>query len=700
MPETQDGAAGPGRRALSGPWARAAFALGVMLALFHLAAALRPFVSEFERNALHFGGFALMAALWTPAFRGDDSAGARWRDLLLGALVAAAAAHLALAENAIYARGVRLAPLDWAAAGLVLLGALEFARRAAGPIIPALMLLALGYVAWWGSLIGGVFAFPGLSLETVAFRTIYGDDAMFGTIAAISSTTVFPFIIFGAFLLRSGAGAFVIELAQAVAGRLSGGPGLVAVLASGLTGTISGSAVANTASTGVITIPLMKQAGFRPKFAAGVEAAASTGGQLMPPIMGAGAFVMASYTQIPYERIVAVAALPALLYFAAVAFFVRIEARRLALGPMPGGETTLGSALRAGGAPFFLPIGAVVAMLMLGFTPSYAAVFGVVAVIGASWLGAQPMGLRATLEALELGARNMIMTAILLCAVGVIVNVIATAGVGNTFSLMISDWAGGNLVIAIALIALASLVLGMGLPVTAAYIVLATLSAPALAGMIEDAHLVAMLSAGALPEAAAPILTLADPEAAGRAMAGPMPGLEARALIGALPLEVLGPLRDLAVAPEAAVAALLAAHMIIFWLSQDSNVTPPVCLAAFTAAAIAKSPPMATGVESWKLAKGLYIVPLLFAYGPLLSGDPAQVLTAFGFALIGLYGLAGALQGWMEARLSWPLRALALAAGAGALWPDALWLNLAGAATTLGLLGFSVASARRGVAAG
>ena len=164
---------------------------------------------------------------------------------------------------------------------------------------PCLIIIALTYIGWWGQLIGGVFSFPGLSWESIAFRSIFGDDAMFGTIARISSTFVFLFIIFGAFLLRSGAGDFVINIARAIAGRMVGGPGIVAVIASGLTGTISGSAVANTASTGVITIPLMKKAGFPAKFAGGVEAASSTGGQLMPAIMGAGAFVMASFTQIP-----------------------------------------------------------------------------------------------------------------------------------------------------------------------------------------------------------------------------------------------------------------------------------------------------------------------------------------------------------------------------------------------------------------
>ena len=287
--------------------------LGVLcagIALMHLYVALDPFISELQRNAFHYAGFGFLACLLYPL---ATNPAVRALDILFGVLIAASAIYLSLAENAIYDRGVKLITLDWIAIGICVAGAVELTRRLTGMIIPTLIVLALTYVGWWGSLIGGVFSFPGLSWETVAFRSIYGDDAMFGTIARISSTYVFLFIIFGAFLLRSGAGEFVIDLARAVAGKLVGGPGIVAVIASGLTGTISGSAVANTASTGVITIPLMKKAGFKPKFAGGVEAASSTGGQLMPPIMGAGAFVMASFTQISYETIVAVAALPALL---------------------------------------------------------------------------------------------------------------------------------------------------------------------------------------------------------------------------------------------------------------------------------------------------------------------------------------------------------------------------------------------------
>ncbi|MGB0497297.1 MAG: TRAP transporter permease [Rubricella sp.] len=645
----------------------------------HLAFAIFPgLISEFERNVFHFGGFAILAAVLYPTIKSAKSSrGVAVFDLCLGLSAALAGWWFVLNDARLYGATEPFGPLDWIAAIVLVVTATELTRRVAGLVIPVLIVLSLTYVAVWGSWIDGVFSFRGFSWESTLWRSIYNDEGIFGTIARISSTTVFLFIIFGAFLVRSGAGEFVIALARSVAGQIKGGPGVVAVISSGLTGTISGSAVANTASTGVITIPLMKRAGFQPKFAGGVEAAASTGGQLMPPIMGAGAFVMASFTQISYEKIVAVAALPALLYFLTVAFFVRIEACRLNLPPLePDGET-LGSALRKGGAPFIIPIALLITMLVMGFTPNYAAVFGIGAVIVSSWLSANPMGPKAIFEALVMGARSMVMTAVLLCAVGLVVNVITTAGVGNVFSLMIANWAGGNLLIAIVLVALASLVLGMGLPVTAAYIVLATLSAPAIAGMIADRTVIDIIAAGELPQAAQAFFMLGAPEALPLLQA-PMPRPDAVALVASLPIEVAQPLRDLVVPPEAMITAILSAHMIIFWLSQDSNVTPPVALASFTAAAIAKSKPMETGVASWKLAKGLYIVPVLFAYTPFLSGDWGDAFTVFAFGIVGTYGLAGLLQGGMEKPLGWPLRLLAGAGGLACVWPSGLMVNVAG----------------------
>ncbi len=673
-------------RRFTGAAALALTAFAAALSIAHLYAVLFADLDERLRNALHFAGFAVLAACFYPMLAARTARARRAIlifDLALGAAAAAAALHLALAETAIYARGVALSTLDWIAAWVAILAAIEFARRVSGWVIPILILLALSYVALWGRWIDGVFSFPGLSLETLTFRSIYNDEGLFGEIARISATFVFPFIIFGAFLVRSGAGEYVIDLARALAGRVAGGPGLVAVFASALTGTISGSAVANTASTGVVTIPLMRQAGFRPTFAAAVEASASTGGQLTPPIMGAGAFVMAAYTGIAYEDIVLAAIAPAALYFLSVGYFVRIAARREGLGALSetsaGAGPNLAEATRARGASFLLPIALVIALLASGLTPSFAAVWGVGAVIASSWLTARPMRLGDVYDALALGARNMIMTAILLCAVGLIVNVIATAGVGATLSLMIERWAGGDLLIAIVLIALASLVLGMGLPVTAAYIVLATLSAPALRDLLVHAQLVDALAAGHVPDQAQAVLMLVAPERAADLAAGL--GREAAAeLLTLIPPDMLALLRAEMIPAAALTTALLSAHMIIFWLSQDSNVTPPVCLTAFAAAAIAGTRPMATGFTAWKIAKMLYVVPLLFAYTPLLAGDPWAALGIFAFAALGLYALVAAIEGHAEAPVSWPMRGVLAGIGTSLLWPGlglAPWLGAA-----------------------
>jgi len=639
---------------------RTIFVLGIGVSLMHIYFNIITVLPTLWQNALHYAGFALLCSLTYPL--GGPRNKKKWLrivDIMIGLIAAVSAIYLISMEDAIYARGVKLALPEWIAGIALILTAIEFTRRTTGWIIPILIILALTYVGWWGGMLEGVFQFSGLSYETILFRSVYGDDGLFGNIARISSTFVFMFILFGAFLLRSGAGEFVINLARAVAGKTVGGPGLVAVFASGLTGTISGSAVANTASTGVITIPLMKKAGFDAKFAAGVESAASTGGQLMPPIMGAGAFVMASYTQIPYTTIVTVSILPAILYFASVAFYVRIEAKRSNLEMIDDEQVKVMDVLKEGGLPFLLPITALISLLIYGFTPTYAAGISILAVIVASWLTPNKMGITAILEALALGAKNMVMTGVLLCAVGLIVNVIATTGIGNTFSLMITHWADGNLLIAIILIALASLVLGMGLPVTAAYIVLGTLSAPALYNLIVDAQLVEIISAGLLSEEAKAIMMLALPDKI--ALLGQAMSMEeAKLILDAVPPDLAGTLREIAISPHSATFALLSAHLIIFWLSQDSNVTPPVCLAAFTAAAIAKTSPMITGFYSWKLAKGLYIVPLLFAYTPMLGGSWVDDITIFSFAFLGLYAFAGAFQGHLENKLNPLLRIVSL----------------------------------------
>ena len=450
----------------------------------------------------------------------------------------------------------------------------------------------------------------------------------------------------------------------------------------------------------MITIPLMKRSGFPARFAGGVEAAASTGGQLMPPIMGAGAFVMANYTQIPYLDIVAVSVLPAILYFASVAFFVRIQAKKGGLQPIQEGGDSVLTILKRGGPAFLIPIGVLITLLISGFTPTYAAGWAILSVIASSWLTPNRMGPKAIVEALILGTRNMILTGILLVSVGLVVNVIAMTGIGNTFSLMIADWAGGNLMIAIILIALASLVLGMGLPVTAAYIVLATLSAPALHQLIQNSHLVDAIASGTVPEQARMMFALADPSLM-TALSAPMSLEDAQAIIASVPPEVLQLTYEQVLDPAVITAALLSAHLIIFWLSQDSNVTPPVCLTAFAAAAIAKSPPMITGFYAWKLAKGLYIVPMLFAYTNFVGGTGWEAFAIFAAAFVGLYALGAAIDGHMEAPLNIVLRLVALGAGVALIWPDANGLLHVGAAiVTFALLAYTVRMDKRAAASG
>jgi TRAP transporter 4TM/12TM fusion protein len=462
-------------------------------------------------------------------------------------------------------------------------------------------------------------------------------------------------------------------------------------------GSISGSSVANVVTTGVITIPLMKRAGFTPRFAAGVEAAASTGGPLMPPIMGAGAFIMSTYTQIPYLAIVAVSFLPAILYFLSVAFWVRIEALKKGVAPVRDAALSVWQVLRSGGHAL-LPLGMLIVLLVVGFTPTYAAGASILAVIAASWLGKSPMGPRAVVEALALGARNMVTTGLLLVSVGLVVNAIVTTGIGNTVSLMISDWAGGSLLLTLFLVALAAVVLGLGLPITATYVVLATLSAPALYVLIAQGQLVDLIAAGRLPEQAKALFMLTAPEALA-SLGQPMAVAEAEALLAKVPPELTTQLLQQALSPAALTTALLSAHMCIFWLAQDSNITPPVCLTAFAAAAIAGTPPMATGFTAWMIAKSLYVMPVLFAYTPFLAGDFWVSLWIFAFGTVGIYALTAAISGWMEAPLSWLERALLAATGTALLWPTGPIVNVPGFLLFLALFAFNLWRGNRTVTA-
>ncbi|MCC2523442.1 TRAP transporter permease [Vibrio coralliilyticus] len=664
--------------------------LGVVLSLLHIWFNTIATLPELWISAIHFAGFAIICALWYPAHGSlKKSRVALIADIGLVIAILACVVYLPFAEDALYERGMSFIASDWFFSVLAIAIVIELIRRTMGWFIPVLILVCLSYVVLWGKWTTGLFHFPGLSFETLLYRSFYSSEGMFGPISRISWTFVFMFILFGAFLVRSGVGDYILAVAKAAAGKIIGGPGFIAVIGSGLMGSVSGSSVANTVSTGVISIPLMQKAGFPPRFAAGVEAAASTGGQLMPPVMGAGAFIMASYTQIPYVDIILVSLLPALIYFLSVAFFVRIEAKRSGVQKVSNSGESLLHVLLSGWHNL-IPLAVLVTLLVQGFTPTYAAGLSILSVVVASWFSKQHrMGPRAIFEALAQGAKNMATTAVLLVGIGLVVNVISTTGIGNTFSLMIHHWANGQLLLMILFVALASLILGMGLPVTASYIVLGTLSAPALYELLAEKQLLDLMVSGQLPQEAMSIFMLTAPDQLST-LAAPMSLETAQQLLSQVPADFMQTLLEQSLGLETVSLALLSAHLIIFWLSQDSNVTPPVCLTAFAAATIARTPPMRTGFTAWKIAKGLYLVPLLIAYSGIVSWDTVSVLEAGLFAILGTYAFVGAMEGYLEGKIHLVVRMLLVAIGCALVWPEtALSLRLACCAILIGLVWYS-----------
>ncbi len=576
------------------------FVYAIFISLFHFGVNIWGGISDLWFNSAHFALLASLGFLTYEAAKEENKVSIL--NLIFAGLALSTFFYMVLFEESLYAvANSQMRMSDLFIAGLTIALAVIMVKKSTGYIIPGLIIFCIAYLLFLGQHIDGIFAFAGMSYERFLYRMFYTSEGLFGPIATISSTYVFMFILFAAFLLKSGAGDFIVDLSDAIAGKFTGGTGHVAVFSSALMGTISGSAVANTVSTGSITIPMMKKAGFKPTFAAAVEAAASTGGQIMPPIMGAGAFIMAQMTHIPFVTIISVSVLPAILYFASISVYIHIHAKE---NDIKGSDSDIKILpLLREGFHFIIPLSTLVGLLVYGFTPTYAAGIAIVAIIASSYLTKNKrMGIKEILGALALGSQNMVVTGVLLIAVGIIVGIINISGVGITFSQLIMEWSGNSLLIAIVLIAIASLILGMGLPVTASYVVLSVLSAPALVGLMLSPEMAALVNAG---------------------------------------IEI----------PEVTMY-LLSAHLIIFWLSQDSNLTPPVCLAAFAAAAIAKTPPMKTGLVSWKVGKGMYIIPMLFAFTPLVNGTWLERFEIFGFAIFGIAAFAIVMEGYWDKKMS------------------------------------------------
>jgi TRAP transporter 4TM/12TM fusion protein len=526
---------------------------------------------------------------------------------------------------------------QWIAVVGVLIG-IELARRVVGSVFVVLGVLFLLY-GMYGAHMPDLIAHAGDTLPGLCTSIFYKGDGVFGIMANVLATYVVLFVLFGAFLEKCGAQKFFIDWPLAAVGHKVGGPAKVSVIASGLFGSISGSAIANTVSTGTFTIPMMKKAGFKPHIAGGIEPAASIGGMFMPPIMGAGGFIMAEMTGVPYSRIMLIAIFPALMYFFSVYMMVHWEAKKHNII----GERSAKPAMDILKEEwvYILPLVVITIFMLTGFSPGYSAILGLATCVAISFKGGDDTKIDLTVVwimafvlvggwllrglTITMGAEGIapvkrlfaerylvvygLVFAVILAirrkakgadlktelthfvnacrsgttsslkigatvgVIGVIIGVLTYSGLVLTFADIVIELAGGSLVLTIFLIALASLVLGMGVPVTAAYLITAVVAVPALT------HL----------------------------------GVNE-----------------------------IAAHMIVYWLSQDSNITPPVCIAAFAGATIAKANMWRTAFASFKFAKFLYLGPFLFGYVPgfTLNGSAWDIIKAFVLIIIGTYAYA------------------------------------------------------------
>lgn len=548
-------------------------ALSVFLVLFYsYSAVLQPAATQYHRGIYVIITYVLVFI----AYKSKNRL-LRAVDYLLVFLSIFTIGYWMLNFEVINYRTGAETPFDMAVAMVGVLIGIELARRVVGNIFVVIGAFMLVYGVY-GSYAPDLISHAGETFPGLCTSIFYKSDGVFGIMANVLATYVILFVLFGAFLEKSGAQKFFIDFPLAAVGDKVGGPAKVAVIASGFFGSISGSAIANTVSTGAFTIPMMKKAGFKPHIAGAIEPAASIGGMFMPPIMGAGGFIMAELTGLPYSRIMLVAVFPAIMYFFSVFVMVHYEAKMHNVL----GEKYEYSALQILKREWFytLPLIVITIFMLSGYSPGYSAILGICTCLVISWFRKDTrIGLKRFVEASRNGTENSLKIGATVGVIGIIIGVLTFSGLVLTFADIVIELAGGSLFLTILLIALASLVLGMGVPVTAAYLITAVVAVPALT------HL----------------------------------GVNE-----------------------------LAAHMIVYWLSQDSNITPPVCIAAFAGATIAKANMWRTAFSSFKFAKFLYLGPFLFGYVPgfSLNGSTMDIVKAFVLIIIGTYVYAFILSGY------------------------------------------------------
>lgn len=604
------------RRTLTGPFALLFNVVAAGFSLFYLYTSGFGLVSTETNRGVYLMLTSVLVFLLYPASGRSPTARPSLLDLVLAAAAVASVGYW-IDQYVSYAIFRVSSPnaADLAMGAVAILVMLETSRRVLGPIISVIAIVFVLQL-YYGPLLPGRLAHPGMSVERILEFTYSTQEALFGVVAATFATFVFPFIIFGAFLERSGAGAFFMDLGTAVAGRWRGGPAKISVMTSALFGSISGSSVANVVTTGAFTIPLMKRTGFRPHHAGAIEAIASTGGQFMPPVMGAGVFILATLTETSYLTIALMNVVPALVFFLFVLVMVDLEAVRLGLTGLSREETPRVSDVLARGWYFFIPLVVVIGLLFIGYSPEFCAFWGTVAAACLSWVRRDTrMGPSAIVRGLIAGAESNTAAGAAIGTLGIIIGGIVLAGLGLKFSAVLVAFSGGHLFAALLLVTLISIIIGMGSSTTGSYIILSVVAAPAL-------------------------VQLGVPT--------------------------------------------VAAHLAVFYAACLSNITPPVCVAAFAGAAIAGADPMKTGFAALKYGTTLVLMPFSFAYVPglLLQGETAEIVHSGLAYALGACALAMALQGAdpFSGRVDLLRRALFAAAGAILMFPASLVLDALGLA--------------------
>ena len=527
-----------------------------------------------------------------------------WYDILLGVAGAASFFYFTLNAEMIVKQGIRITTLQMVLGIIGILVLVEACRRAVG--LP-ILIVATCFVLY-------AFIGKGMSLQRVIYNLFYTTTGVIGTPTGVCSTYIVLFIIFGAFLEATGIANFFINGANAIAGSASGGPAKVAVISSALCGMVSGSSVGNTVTTGSVTIPLMKKTGYKGEFAGAVEAAASTGGQIMPPIMGAAAFLMAEMVGVEYSDIVVRAILPAFLYFTGIFLMVHFEAKKLGLKGLSRDELPKAKELLPK-LYLLIPLIALVYMIIKGSTMAMAAIIATLLAIAVSLIGNvvakvqhdenhEMFTVTRFFDALENGGRSTLTVAVACGIAGIIAGVVTMTGLGQILISAIVSVANGKLLIALFLTMLTCIVLGMGVPTTANYIIMATTCAPI--------------------------------------------------LIDGMGLDKL------------------AANMFVFYFGIVADITPPVALAAYAGAAIAKANPMKTGINASRLAIAAFIVPYIFAFNPamlFINTTIPEVILIVVTSIAGMFSISAALEGYLRTHMSVIERLVGIVAGLMLIYP-------------------------------